>query len=316
MPIPGTHLQIQDRPIDLSATEPPPNGLLTKNHYISFDPYQRGRMRDPWTSKSYSAPYEVNKPITNSAVSTVVKSANAVFGEGDVVTVFMACPTEEYSLLPGEIVTRAVQKLHNPYAIDVKHFVGTLGMAGLTAYSSMQEIAKPKAGETLFVSAASGAVGQLVGQIAKREGMKVVGSVGDEAKLEYILKDLQFDGGFNYKREKPADALGLLAPEGLDVYYDNVGGEQLDAAIQAMKPFGRIGECHETIALLLRVADFSSGLRYGVAVQPATVRNVPDKAVDANSAESAYGARLCGGRPRLWAQVPGRVRQHRGQVAC
>lgn len=116
-------------------------------------------------------------------------------------------------------------------------------MPGLTAYSSFYEIGKPVKGETIFISSASGAVGQLVGQLAKHEGLKVIGSVGSDDKLDYIIKDLKFDGGFNYKTEKAADALKRLAPDGIDIYYENVGGEQLEAAISAMKDFGRIVAC-------------------------------------------------------------------------
>ena len=113
-------------------------------------------------------------------------------------------------------------------------FTGALGMPGLTAYSSLYDIGKPVKGETIFISAASGAVGQLVGQLAKHEGLTVIGSVGSDEKLDYIVKELKFDGGFNYKKEKPADALKRLAPNGIDIYYENVGGEQLEAAISAL----------------------------------------------------------------------------------
>jgi NADPH-dependent curcumin reductase CurA len=116
-------------------------------------------------------------------------------------------------------------------------------MPGLTAYSSLYEIGKPQKGETIFVSAASGAVGQIVGQLAKHEGLTVIGSVGSDKKLEFITKDLGFDAGFNYKTEKPSDALNRLAPEGIDIYYENVGGEHLEAALDSMKDYGRIVMC-------------------------------------------------------------------------
>jgi hypothetical protein len=116
-------------------------------------------------------------------------------------------------------------------------------MPGLTAFSSFYDIGQPKSGETIFVSAASGAVGQLVGQLAKHEGLKVYGSVGEDKKLAFITEELGFDGGFNYKKEKTADALKRLAPDGVDIYYDNVGGEQLDAALAVMKVFGRVVCC-------------------------------------------------------------------------
>lgn len=119
-------------------------------------------------------------------------------------------------------------------------------MSGLTAYSSFYEIGKPKKGETIFISAASGAVGQVVGQLAKREGLTVVGSVGSEAKRKYIVEELGFDGGFNYKEERAAEALtrvlGEVESKGVDIYCDNVGGEQLDAALGLMNERGRVGE--------------------------------------------------------------------------
>ena len=115
-------------------------------------------------------------------------------------------------------------------------------MPGLTAYSSFYAIGEPKKGETIFISAASGAVGQIVGQLAKHEGLKVIGSVGSDKKLEFIKQELSFDEGFNYKTEKPSEALKRLAPKGIDIYFENVGGESLDAAIAAMNNYGRISE--------------------------------------------------------------------------
>jgi len=141
-----------------------------------------------------------------------------------------------------------VRKLENPYKLDPAMFIGALGMPGLTAYSSFYEIGQPKKGEIIFVSSASGAVGQLVGQLAKHEGLTVIGSVGDDRKLEFITKDLGFDGGFNYKKEKPAEALKRLAPDGIHIYYENVGGEQLEAAINAMKDHGRISMSSQCVS--------------------------------------------------------------------
>jgi len=236
-PEPGKHLTTENRPIDLDAS-PPPNGLLVRNFYASFDPYQRGRMRDS-KIQSYSPAFPLNEPIANAAISQILTSANDKYKQGDVVLV-MSCPTQEYSVLTADHVEKGVFPLHNPYKLDVKLFLGALGMPGLTAYSSLYNIGAPKKGETIFISAASGAVGQIVGQLAKHEGLKVIGSVGDDEKLKYIEQELGFDGGFNYKKEKPSEALKRLAPEGLDIYYENVGGEQLEAAINAMKNHGRI----------------------------------------------------------------------------
>jgi NADPH-dependent curcumin reductase CurA len=239
-PKPGQDLVIESRDFDLDQA-PPSGGITVKNAYISFDPYQRGRMRAP-EAKSYSPPFTLGEPITNRGISRVIKSDDPRFKEGDVVCTYGGTPTEEYSALSAEL-TKTVRKLENPYNLDPKIFIGALGMPGLTAWSSFYEIGEPKKGETIFISAASGAVGQLVGQLAKHEGLKVYGSVGDDAKLDFIINELKFDGGFNYKKEKPADALARLCPEGIDIYYENVGGEQLEAAINAMKNFGRIIAC-------------------------------------------------------------------------
>lgn len=239
-PKPGQDLVIEDRPIDLDQ-KLPEGALLVKNYYASFDPYQRGRMRAPET-KSYSPPFELGKPITNRSIFKVVKSNSDKFKEGETLITRGITPIEEYSVLDKDAVATCY-KLDNPYNLDPKFFLGPLGMPGLTAWSSFYEIGQPKKGETIFISAASGAVGQLVGQLAKHEGLTVIGSVGDDAKLDFILKELNFDSGFNYKKEKPADALARLAPNGIDIYYENVGGEQLEAAINALNNFGRIIAC-------------------------------------------------------------------------
>jgi len=235
----GKHLVVETSTFDLDGPAPP-GGVVTKNAYLSYDPYQRGKMRDPTKTKSYTPAFEIGKPLSNFAIAKVVKSDSPRFKPGDVVLGFLN--VEEYSALD-EAQTKGLRPLENPYHLDPKVFLGALGMPGLTAYGSLKEIAQPKKGETILVSAASGAVGQLVGQLAKLEGLRVFGSVGSDEKLDFITKKLGFDGGFNYKKEKPADALPRLFPEGLDLYYDNVGGELLDNVFLNMKPFGRIVAC-------------------------------------------------------------------------
>lgn len=276
-PVEGQDLVIEDRPFDAASAEPPQDGIITKNNYVSFDPYQRGRMRDP-EKESYSPPFELGKPITNSTVATIWKSSNPKFKPGDLVTGMLG--TEQYSFLPAQIANTLVRKLDNPSNLDPKLFIGALGMPGLTAYSSLYEIGAPKKGETIFISSASGAVGQIVGQLAKHEGLTVIGSVGSDEKLNFIKNDLKFDEGFNYKKEKASRALRRLAPKGkrttviqrhsslsrqclgsftawervlycrthadsafflgIDIYFESVGGEQLDAALIALNNFGRI----------------------------------------------------------------------------
>ncbi|KAL8672515.1 MAG: hypothetical protein Q9168_003018 [Polycauliona sp. 1 TL-2023] len=255
-PVPGKDLVVEDQGFDLDA-EPPKDGVTTQNFFLSFDPYQRGRMRAP-ENKSYFAPFELGKAITNSAVAKVLKSSNSKFAEGDVVVGMIG--TEEYSVVPAEVANSILRKLDNPHNLDPRLFIGALGMPGLTAYSSFYDIGEPKKGETIFISAASGAVGQIVGQLAKHEGLTVIGSVGSDKKLDFITKDLKFDSGFNYKKEKPADALKRLAPNGIDIYYENVGGDHLDAALEAMTNFGRIVACGMVSQYNVESAD----QRYGV----------------------------------------------------
>lgn len=238
-PVAGQDLVIESSDFDLDQA-PPSKGLTIKNFYQSFDPYQRGRMRAP-EKESYSPPFELGKPITTRSVSKVIKSDRPEFKTGDIIIGSDSVGTEEYTALPEGPASRAF-KLENPYNLDPRIFIGALGMPGLTAWSSLYEIGQPKKGETIFISAASGAVGQLVGQLAKHEGLKVIGSVGSDEKLDYIIQELGFDSGFNYKKEKPAEALKRLAPGGLDIYYENVGGEQLQAALDHMKQFGRISK--------------------------------------------------------------------------
>ncbi|EEA25464.1 hypothetical protein TMatcc_006311 [Talaromyces marneffei ATCC 18224] len=237
LPVVGKDLTLESVPYPEEVSE---NGIIVKNVYASLDPYMRGRMRAPEV-KSYATPFELHKPIFNRQIAQVTKSNNANFKEGDLVIGML--PFQEYVALNGDQVAE-LQPLQNPLGLeDIRDFLGALGMPGLTAYSSLYEIGKPKKGDTIFVSAASGAVGQLVGQLAKHEGLKVIGSVGSDEKLEFILKDLGFDAGFNYKKESPAQALQRLAPEGLDIYYDNVGGDHLEASLDAMKDYGRVILC-------------------------------------------------------------------------
>lgn len=238
-PVPGQDLTVENISYDANVAAPD-NGVVLQSLYTSYDPYMRGRMR-PAETKSYAPAFELNKPIDSASIAKVLRSNNASYKEGDIVIGHV--PIQEVIALDGQQIVR-IRKLENPLGIeDLRVFLGPLGMPGLTAYSSLYEIGKPKKGETIFVSAASGAVGQLVGQLAKHEGLRVIGSVGSDDKLEYITKVLGFDGGFNYKNEKPADALARLAPEGLDIYYENVGGEHLEAALDAMKNFGRVVVC-------------------------------------------------------------------------
>lgn len=238
LPEAGKHLKIEATDFDTEQS-PPSGGFTAKVHYVSFDPYQRGRMRKPEV-KSYSPPMALGKPVTNSAIVSVIKSDNDKFKPGQLL--FGMTDTAEYIAVESEPAASFVV-LDNKYNLDPKLFIGALGMPGLTAYSSFYAIGKPQKGETIFISAASGAVGQLVGQLAKHEGLTVIGSVGDDKKLSFITEKLGFDGGFNYKKEEPLAALQRLAPNGIDIYYENVGGAQLEAAISHLNNWGRVVAC-------------------------------------------------------------------------
>ncbi|KAF4126429.1 prostaglandin reductase 3 [Geosmithia morbida] len=235
-PVVGEHIAVEDRPIDLDS--PPKNGLILEVQQASFDPYLRGRMRGPG-GKSYIGPFDIDAPIPNGTISKVLKSDNADFKEGDLVSA--ATAIAEYAAVY-DVKAQNVRKISNPHNLDVGYFLGPLGMPGLTAWSGLHKIGKPKKGETIFISSAAGAVGQIVGQIAKKEGLTVIGSAGSDEKVDFV-KQIGFDEAFNYKTEKPLDALHRLAPQGVDIYFENVGGEHLEAVLDVINPHGRIIAC-------------------------------------------------------------------------
>ncbi|EXJ85088.1 hypothetical protein A1O3_05763 [Capronia epimyces CBS 606.96] len=240
LPVPGEHITVRDVGFDLSQPAPP-GGLVLETLYVSFDPYLRGLLRDP-KIESYLPPAPLNKPIVAYSLAKVLKSNDAAFSEGDIVRHLL--PVQQYNVYtPSESKPFKIEPGVGPE--DIRHYLGALGMPGLTAYSSLYEIGKPKKGETIFVSSAAGAVGQLVGQLAKHEGLTVLGSVGSDDKLAFITKELGFDGGWNYKKEKSTqDVINRLTDgKGIDIFYDNVGGEQLEGALATLKRFGRIVEC-------------------------------------------------------------------------
>ena len=217
---------------ELAEVEVPQIGageLLIRNAFMSVDPYMRGRMNDV---KSYVPPFAVGEAMTGGAVGRVVASRNDAYAEGDWVTSMLGW--REVAVSDG----RGLQKIDVSYG-PPSAFLGVLGIPGMTAYVGLLDIGQAKAGETVFVSAAAGAVGSAVGQIAKLKGCRVIGSAGSDEKVGW-LGELGFDVAFNYKSTPPRDA---LRDEPIDVYFDNVGGDQLEAAISALKPFGRIVAC-------------------------------------------------------------------------
>lgn len=210
--------------------------FLVKNLYLSCDPYMRGRMRN--FHGSYIPPFLPGSVIEGFGVSKVVVSDNPKFKPGDLVSGFTGW--EEYSLINR---TEQLRKIDRD-DIPLSYYVGLLGMPGFTAYAGFYEVCAPKKGQYVFVSAASGAVGQLVGQLAKLHGCYVVGSAGTSQKVDLLKNKLGFDEAFNYKEEPDLDAaLKRYFPEGIDIYFDNVGGAMLDAALINMRIHGRIAVC-------------------------------------------------------------------------
>ncbi|XP_021772265.1 2-alkenal reductase (NADP(+)-dependent)-like [Chenopodium quinoa] len=212
------------------------NSVLIKNLYLSCDPYMRGRMREFYGS--YIPPFVPGKPIEGFGVSRVIDSDDPNFQSGDIVSGMTGW--EEYSLIEDTKKLRKIQQDDIP----LSYHIGLLGMPGFTAYAGFHEVCSPKEGDRVFVSAASGAVGQIVGQLAKLHGCYVVGSAGTKEKVNLLKTKLGFDDAFNYKEEQHLDAtLKKYFPEGIDIYFENVGGAMLDAVLLNMRVHGRIAVC-------------------------------------------------------------------------
>ncbi|TDC37001.1 NADP-dependent oxidoreductase [Micromonospora sp. 15K316] len=221
------------RLVETEVPKPGPGQLLVRNRYMSVDPYMRGRMND---AKSYVPPYALDAPLTGGAVGEVLGGEADGFAPGD--TVLHGLGWREYALVDA----RSARKV-DPALAPETTYLGVLGMAGLTAYAGLLEVAGMRPGETVFVSAAAGAVGSLVGQIAKLRGAaRVVGSAGSRAKVDRLAA-LGFDAAFDYHDGPVRTSLKAAAPEGIDVYFDNVGGDHLEAAISALRPHGRVAIC-------------------------------------------------------------------------
>jgi NADPH-dependent curcumin reductase CurA len=216
----------EDFEIAAVEVEPEDGRLLVRNLFMSVDPYMRGRMNE---AKSYAAPYELGRVMYGGAVGEVV-------GEGSLV-VHQAGWREVALVDPAKAQPGAVPEGVSPSAL-----LGALGMPGMTAWTGLTEIAPVAAGETVFISAAAGAVGSVAGQLAKARGCRVIGSAGAPEKVAYVRDELGFDAAFSYHDDVPA-ALREAAPDGVDVYFDNVGGPQLEAAIGALNQGGRIALC-------------------------------------------------------------------------
>ena len=231
---PGEPAESDFRVEEVPMPEPKHGEVLVKVAYLSLDPYQRGRMRD---AASYAAPVGLGEVMTGGIVGEVVKSSSPRFGVGEIVEDRLGW--QEYAI-GGAPTMRKV----DPSLAPISTANGVLGMPGMTAYFGLLEVGQPKPGETIVVSAASGAVGQVVGQIGKIMGCRVVGIAGGAKKCAFAKDELGFDACVDYKAANDLDAaLRAACPNGIDVYFDNVGGEISDAVLRNINFFGRVALC-------------------------------------------------------------------------
>jgi NADPH-dependent curcumin reductase CurA len=218
---------------EVEVADPADGALIVRNTFMSVDPYMRGRMSD---AKSYAAPYEVGKVMYGGAIGEVVASSADGVAVGD--TVVHQLGWREYATMPAKHA-RVVDTSRLPASA----YLGVLGMPGLTAYAGLLDVAALREGDVVFVSGAAGAVGSIVGQIAKLRGHTVIGSAGSAEKVAYLRDELGFDAAFDYHDGPVHKQLRAAAPDGIDVYFDNVGGDHLDAALGSMNLHGRIALC-------------------------------------------------------------------------
>jgi len=214
--------------------------VLVRHHFLSLDPYMRGRMND---AKSYAQPQELDKVMQGGTVGVVVASKHPDYKPGDNVVGFGGW--QEYSIVDGGI-PGSLRKVDTS-RVPLSAYLGAVGMPGVTAWYGLMKICEPKAGQTIVVSAASGAVGSAVGQLAKTRGCRAVGIAGGKDKCEYVTRELGFDACIDYKAHKDPkslyQALKEATPDGVDGNFENVGGPILDAVLARMNTFGRIALC-------------------------------------------------------------------------
>ncbi|SDX22909.1 NADP-dependent oxidoreductase [Flavobacterium degerlachei] len=232
--------------------------ILLRTSYVSVDPYLRGRMSD---AKSYVPPFELNKPISSGIIAEVMESNNADFSKGDYVSGMLEW--KEFQKSNGTGLTKV-----DTTSIPQSAYLGVLGMTGLTAYLGLTEIGKPQKGETIVVSGAAGAVGSIVGQIAKILGCRVVGIAGTDEKVEMLKSEFGFDAAINYNTTtNMTEAIAAACPDGVDVYFDNVGGEISDAVLFNINKFARMIICGA-----ISVYNETS-IPQSISVQPFLVKN-------------------------------------------
>jgi NADPH-dependent curcumin reductase CurA len=223
------HLRLETAPVP----SPADGQVLLKTIYLSLDPYMRGRMS---AAKSYAKSVELGDVMEGGTVSQIAASRNPDWKEGEFVVSRAGWQT--YALSDGRDLRRL-----DPSTAPISTAVGVLGMPGFTAYVGLLDLGRPKAGETVVVSAASGAVGQVVGQIAKLNGCRVIGVAGADDKCSYVVDELGFDACVNYRNDDFPAQLEAACPNGIDIYFENVGGKVLSAVIDLLNDFSRMPVC-------------------------------------------------------------------------
>ncbi len=207
--------------------------LLVRNHYLSLDPYMRMRMEDV---KSYAAPQALDETMIGGTVGEVIESKHPKFKAGDKVVGMFGW--SEIGVSDGTLLKKVPDG-----PVPLSAYLGAVGMPGMTAWYGLNQIIQPKAGQTIAVSAASGAVGSVVGQLAKLKGCRVIGIAGGKQKCDFVVKELGFDACIDYKGGNLFKDVKAAAPDGIDGLFENVGGVVMDATLARMNPFGRIALC-------------------------------------------------------------------------
>ncbi len=235
------------RIVETEIPAPGDGQVLIKNRFLSLDPYMRGRMND---QRSYAAKVELGQVMTGETVGEVIDSRNAKFHKGDMVAA--RAGWQQYALSDGGDLRKVDAEL-----VPISTYLGVVGMPGVTAWIGINDIGQPKAGETVVVSAASGAVGSVAGQLAKTKDCRVVGIAGGQEKCDFVVKELGFDACIDHRAGNLQQALAAATPKGIDVYFENVGGPILDAVLARCNPFARIPLCG-------MVSQYNAVERYGV----------------------------------------------------
>jgi NADPH-dependent curcumin reductase CurA len=233
-----------------------PGEVLVKNHWLSLDPYMRGRMND---AKSYVPPVQIGEVMVGGTVGEIIESNHPKFKPGDFVVGRVGWQT--YGVSDAESLTKI-----DPKVIPLSAYLGVAGMPGATAWIGLLEHCQPKAGETVVVSAAAGAVGSVVGQLAKAQGCRAVGIAGGSDKCDYVVNELGFDACVDYKAGNLLDDLKRATPNGIDCYFENVGGVVMDTVFRQLNPFSRVALCG-------LVSDYNVTEPYGVKMIRALLVN-------------------------------------------